>query len=91
MMGNYYGGMGGFGFGFGWIFTLLFWGLIIWAIFAVVRSVSGRKCCGGRGHCGRGGSCEHEGGKALDILKERYAKGEINKEDFENMKKDVEI
>ncbi|HEY3304224.1 MAG TPA: SHOCT domain-containing protein [Candidatus Binatia bacterium] len=27
---------------------------------------------------------------ALDILKKRYAKGEISKDDFERMKKDVE-
>ncbi|MGZ5550237.1 MAG: SHOCT domain-containing protein [Nitrososphaeraceae archaeon] len=28
---------------------------------------------------------------ALDILKERYAKGEVTKEQYENMKKDLEL
>ena len=28
--------------------------------------------------------------QAIDILKERYAKGEISKEEFDNMKKDLE-
>ncbi|HAV11500.1 MAG TPA: electron transporter RnfE [Candidatus Moranbacteria bacterium] len=73
MMGNYFGG---FGFGFGWIFMLLFWGLIIWGVFALVRGAGGHGCCGHN----RG---EHKNDNALEILKERYAKGEISKEEFE--------
>ncbi len=84
-MWNSFGHMGGFGFGFGWIFMFIFWGLVIWAIFALVRGVSGRGCCG-HDH----GENKHRENNALDILKERYAKGEVNKEDFEKMKKDLE-
>jgi putative membrane protein len=86
MMGNYFGHVGGFGFGFGWIFMLIFWGLIIWAIFALVRGVSGHGCWGGHQHNEHG----HKGNNALDILKGRYAKGEINKEEFESIKKDLQ-
>ena len=82
MMGNCYGSLG---FGFDWIFMFIFWGLIIWAIFALVRGVSGHGCWGSHHHS------EHaqRGNTALDILKERYVKGEISKEEFEKMKKDL--
>ena len=81
------GGLGyGFGFGFGWIFMILFWGLIIWAVLALVRGASGGSCCGGHHRVGHG----RGENSALDILKERYAKGEISKEDFEKMKRDLE-
>lgn len=78
MMGSngYYGGMmGNYGsWGwFGWIPMVLFWVLLIFAIIAVARWLMG----GARKE------------SALDILKERYAKGEISKEEFETKKKDL--
>ncbi len=83
-MGNYFGGGWGYGFGLGWIFMIIFWGLVIWAIFALVRGGSGHSCCGGHNHG------EYGEKTPLDILKERYAKGEVSKEDFEKMKKDLQ-
>ena len=39
-----------------------------------------------------GKSCRNRGrDNALDVLKKRYAEGEITKEEFEEMKKDIEI
>ncbi|PIS40791.1 MAG: electron transporter RnfE [Candidatus Kerfeldbacteria bacterium CG08_land_8_20_14_0_20_43_14] len=78
-MHYYYGNMSGFGL-FGGILMLLFWlaaiSLIIWAV------------------RGFGMSRHHyyqmqDSFKALDILKERYAKGEIDKQEFETKKKDL--
>lgn len=71
---NMMGGWGGFGI-FGWLFMLIFWALIILGIIAIIRylSTTGKK----------------ESRSPLDILKERYAKGEMSKEAFEEMKKDL--
>ncbi|MDD5489121.1 MAG: SHOCT domain-containing protein [Candidatus Moranbacteria bacterium] len=85
MMG-YYGHMGGLGFGFGFVFMLIFWVLIFFVVMALIRGLSGRHGCGWHGLDEQKG----KENKALDILKERYAKGEISKEDFEKMKKDLE-
>ena len=89
MMGSYYGVDGWYGYGFGlhWIFTILFWALILWLIVSLMRGVSGHGCCG-KHHHGHGDHSS-ENGRALDILKERYAKGEISKEEFDRMKQDV--
>ena len=74
MWGNYGGyGLDGMmaGMGFGLISMLLFWVLVILGIVVLVRWL------------GRGTSSELPPGKtALDILKERYARGEIEREEF---------
>ena len=72
--------LGGFGL-IGPLFMIIFWGLIIWAIVMLVRW--------GGGNAGPYARRDGDSAKALDILKERYAKGEISKEEFEAKKKDI--
>ncbi len=72
----------GFGFGmfpFGWVLMLLFWGLVILGIVAIVRSLMGKSLL-------ESGAPPES---ALDILKKRYARGEIEREEFERMKEDL--
>lgn len=88
MMGYGYGGMMGPGMmgwgwmGFGWwmligpIVGLLFIGLIIYGIYYIFS--------------GRLRSFEPEKRSSLDILKERYAKGEITEDEYRKMKKELE-
>lgn len=71
---NDFGGHG-WGMGWGWIIGIFLLLLIIWV---VVRSLNQNKNID-----------ERPGKSALDILKERYAKGEIDKEEFEARKKDL--
>lgn len=75
MMGD--GGWGmGWGMGFGWLFWLLIIGLVIWGIKALSEN---------RSHSEPRSSSD----RALEILKERYARGEIDKEEFEAKKRDL--
>ena len=82
--GTSWGGWGGMMGGFGWmwfmpIFMIVFWGLVIWGIVALVRGVSSP---GNSGYSNQADS-------ALEILKRRYARGEINKQEYEEKKKDL--
>lgn len=82
MMGYY----NDFMFGFGWIFMVFFWGLVVWGIIALVRGGRHNGCCGHDHDHDEHGRRDHD---ALAILKERYAKGEITKKQFEETKKDL--
>ncbi|MDO8580337.1 MAG: SHOCT domain-containing protein [Candidatus Omnitrophota bacterium] len=72
--------------GFGWIFMIVFWGLIIWLVVALIRGSIGRNHQCGHGHSD---DTHGKGNSPLDILKERYARGEIDKKEFEERKKDL--
>ncbi len=75
--------MGDWGMGwFGMIFMLLFWVLIIVGIVFLIRWLV--QNTGNRNPSGVG-----TGSQAMDILKERYAKGEITRDEFESMKKEI--
>ncbi|MBI4298507.1 MAG: SHOCT domain-containing protein [Chloroflexi bacterium] len=79
MMGP--GMMGGFGWmGFGAVFMVIFWVLVIWAVIALVQGLS------------RPGSSNVESSQqdsAMEVLKRRYARGEISKEEYEEKKRDL--
>jgi len=61
---------------FGWIWMVVFWGGLIALIVWGVKKLSQRD----------GPTPKHN---SLDIAKERYAKGEITKADFDQLKKDL--
>lgn len=60
---------------------LIFWGLILWGGFILVRKLAQSNPANRLAPPSR---------TALEILKERYAKGEISSEEFQRMKKDLE-
>ncbi len=73
-----------FGMGFGsiiWILALL---LIGWGVFNMFNQNRRNN----QSYMGDGGF-PSEGASALDILKQRYARGEISKTEYERMKQDL--
>ncbi len=74
--------MYGYGMGWGWfgpILMIAFWALVILGIIYLVKALAGGRSLG---------STKEE--TALDILKKRYAKGEVDAEEFARKKKELE-
>jgi putative membrane protein len=65
--------------GFGWIFMVLFWALIVLGVVVLARWLFWAA-----------GSASDGGRRPLVILKERYARGEISREQYEQMRGDLE-
>ncbi len=82
--------MGGFGFGgmlFGGLMMLVFWvlvvGGVIWLVVTLARG--GQAGIAAQPNAGR----TAPGQTPLDVLKMRYAQGDISKEQFEQLKRDL--
>jgi putative membrane protein len=78
-------GMMGYGYGMSWsggIFMILFWVAVIVAVIFLIRWLVVSSRSGGQ-------APTHGGDTALDILRKRYARGEIDKQEFEEKKKDL--
>lgn len=81
MMGNWWGSEG-WGMGFGFMFMILFWALIAAAIVTVIRWALRAS-----------DSPERRAPREktpLEIVRERYARGEIGREEYEQLKRDLE-
>ncbi len=81
MMGPHCWGWGSgsfFGHPFGLIVGLLFWALVIYGLFLWISNIR------------RGSLRTDRIETPMDILKRRYARGEINQEEFARMKTNLE-
>ena len=67
-------GMGWGWIGVGFLHMLVFWGIVIAILVGVTRSTTGKW---------------PGGASAMDILRARYAKGELTRAQFEEMKRHV--
>jgi len=66
--------MMGYGMGFGFIFMILFWAVVIWLVYALIKAAQGSG---------------HEEENPHNILKRRYAKGELSKKQYEQMRREL--
>jgi putative membrane protein len=75
-----FNGMGnGWGMGFGGPFMIVLWILVIAGVVVLVKWVIDQSST----------STSYRDKSPLDILRERYARGEINREEYEKKKSDL--
>lgn len=68
--------MNGFGMGFGWLFWIAVLVIVVWLVLRVINNPLNK-------------DKNSAGETALDILKRRYASGEISKKEYDELKKDI--
>lgn len=78
-MMNNWNGFGGWGMGFGFIFMLLFWGLVILGIATLIRWLLTQSSP----------NRSSRDKTPWEIVQERYARGEIEREEYEQKKRDL--
>ena len=76
--------MMGFGFPFMWLFWILIIGLIIWAVVQIANRSAGNQSAGGHYP-----QITSQQDNALEVLKKRYARGEITKEEYDAIRQDI--
>lgn len=70
------GSFGWFGPGFGWLFMILVWVLVIAGVVALIKWLAW--------------SPARRAETPLEILKMRYARGEISKKEYERMRRELQ-
>ncbi|XKE44189.1 SHOCT domain-containing protein [Halomonas organivorans] len=83
MWGDMMAYMGSYGWGhmlFGGLMMVLFWGAVIALAVLLVRGLTR----------GRGEAISQQRPTALDILQERYARGEIDQQEYEQRRRDLQ-
>lgn len=76
MMGNFWGGFGGWGMG--WLSMIAFWGLVIFGVALLIKWLVAPE-----------GPVDPKRQSALEILEQRYARGEIGREEYEQKRRDL--
>jgi putative membrane protein len=71
-----FNGFGWFGHGFGWLFMVLVWVVVIVGVVALIKWMAA--------------SSTPRGETPLETLKARYARGEIGREEYERMRRELQ-